>query len=185
MTDGSSFLKRSLDKVSKFPSLSAALLLAAVTLLLFHRFLNPLGQQVLSLWGEDMTGQFVWWRQFGFSELAKGHLALWNPHLFCGEPFFGGFQSALLYPPNWLFLVLPLGFALNLSVMLHVFLAGWFTFLWIKGRGGNPASGLLASFMFMFGGAYFLHMVPGHLPNLCSMVWIPLLFLALDSTGKS
>jgi hypothetical protein len=155
-------------------------LLMSATLALFFRFLDPQGHQVLSLYGEDLTGQFVWWRKFGFEELLKGNLALWNPRLFCGEPFFGGFQSALLYPPNWLFLFLPLGFALNLSIILHVFLAGWFTLLWIKGRGGSLSSGFMASFMFMFGAAYFLHVVPGHLPNLCTMVWIPLIFLALD-----
>jgi hypothetical protein len=34
--------------------------------------------------------------------------------------------------------------------------------------------------MFMFGAAYFLHLVPGHLPNLCTMAWIPYLFFTFD-----
>ena len=144
------------------------------------RFLSPSGHWVLSKMGEDLTGQFVWWRQFGFEELKKGHLALWNPQLFCGEPFFGGFQSALLYPPNWLFMVLPLPFAINSSIALHVFLAGFFTYLWIKFRGSRSVSALLAALMFMFGASLILHIVPGHLPNLCTMAWIPLVFLSLD-----
>jgi len=127
-----------------------------------------------------MSGQFVWWRQFGFDELAKGHIALWNPQLFCGVPFFGGFQSALLYPPNWLFMVLPLPFALNSSIALHIFLAGFFTYLWIKFRGSHPASALMGSLMYMFGASMVLHIVPGHLPNLCTMAWIPLVFLSVD-----
>jgi hypothetical protein len=131
-----------------------------------------------------MTADFIGWRQFAFGELRKGHLALWDPRLFCGTPFFGDFQSAILYPPNWLFLVLPLPFALNLNIVLHVFLAGWFTSLWILKRGSHPLSALMAAFMFMFGGAYFLHIVPGHLPNLCAMVWIPLVFLAVDAYRK-
>ncbi len=127
-----------------------------------------------------MTGQFIWWRQFGFEELKKGHLALWDPYLFGGAPYFAGFQSALLYPPNWLFMVLPLPFALNFTIAFHVFLGGWFTFLWIRGRGSRPASALLAAFMFMFGAAFFLHLVPGHLPNLCTMGWMPLVLLAVE-----
>jgi hypothetical protein len=130
--------------------------------------------------GEDLSGQFVWWRQFGFEELKKGHLALWNPQLFCGEPYFGGFQSALLYPPNWLFMVLPLPFVINSSIALHVFLAGFFTYAWMRFRGSHPASALMAAFMFMFGSAMILHVVPGHLPNLCTMAWIPLVFLSVD-----
>ncbi|MGH7740057.1 MAG: hypothetical protein ACREL1_07925, partial [bacterium] len=108
----------------------AALFLALVTAAVFGSFLNPWGNQVLSLAGEDLTGQFVWWRQFGFDQLRQGYLALWNPHLFSGAPFFGGFQSALLYPPNWLYLFLPLAFAINFGVALHVFLAGFCTYLW-------------------------------------------------------
>src|SRR5580698_8400070 len=90
--------------LSRRPFLAAAGLLALATAVLFHRFLSPFTQQILSVSGEDMTGQFIWWRQFGFDELKKGHLALWDPFLFSGAPYFGGFQSALLYPPNWLFM---------------------------------------------------------------------------------
>jgi hypothetical protein len=154
--------------------------LALANLILFWRFLSPSTHWVLSRDNEDLAGQFLWWRQFGFEELKKGHLVLWNPFIYCGEPFFGGFQSALLYPPNWLFMFWPLPFAVNLSIALHTFLSGWFTFLWARNRGARWESALLASFSFMWGGAYFLHIVPGHLPNLCAMAWIPLIFLAVD-----
>lgn len=154
--------------------------LLLITAGLFFPYLNPHTDRILSDMGLDLSDQFVWWRQFGFEELKKGHLALWNPHLFCGAPFFGGFQSALLYPPNWLFMVLPLAFALNLSIALHVFLAGWFTHYWLRRRGNHEASALMGSFMVMFGAAYFLHLIPGHLPNLSSMAWIPLVLAAVE-----
>ncbi len=172
------------EKEADFSLGGAVLILAAATLAVFGHFLNPKGSQVLSLLGEDLSGQFVWWRQFGFDQLRQGHLVLWNPHLYSGAPFFGGFQSALLYPPNWLYLLLPLAFAINFGIALHVFLAGFFTYLWIRFQGFHPAACFLAAFMFMFGGAYFLHVVPGHLPNLCTMAWIPLVFLALDGWAK-
>ena len=165
---------------SRLSSGAAAVLLASVTFFLFHSFLNFSTQDVLSCWDQDIRKQFLGWYQFGFGELKKGHFPLWNPHLFCGAPFFGGFQSALLYPPNWLFLCFPIAFALNLSVALHVFLSGWFTFLWIRKRGSHPASACMAAFMYMFGAAYFLRIMAGHLPHLWSMAWIPLLFLSLE-----
>ncbi len=171
-------------KISSFfgrhPFLTGPGLLGLATVVLFNQFLSPFTQQILSQSGEDMTNQFIWWRQFGFEELKNGHLVLWNPYLFCGAPYFAGFQSALLYPPNWLFMVLPLPFALNFTMAFHTFLGGWFTYLWISGRGSRPVSALLAAFMFMFGAAFFLHVVPGHLPNLCTMAWIPLILLAVD-----
>jgi len=167
-------------RFSQLKHWQASLILFFFTLALFWNFLSPSGHLILSKMGEDLSGQFVWWRQFGFDELKKGHLVLWNPQLFGGEPFFGGFQSALLYPPNWLFMVLPLPFAINFSIALHVFMAGFFTYLWIRFRGSHPASALMSAFMFMFGASMILHVVPGHLPNLCTMAWIPLIFLSVD-----
>ncbi len=111
-------------------------------------------------------------------------MALWNPYLYCGAPYFAGFQSALLYPPNWLFIVLPLVFALNFSITLHVFLAGFFTYLWLCSNRVGFLSALFGAFVFMFGGAYFLHVYPGHLPNLCTMAWIPLALLSVEGLLK-
>ncbi len=158
--------------------LAVGILLAA-TLALFAGYLSPSTHQVISL-PRDLSQQFIWWRSFGFEELKKGHLALWDPHLFCGAPFFGGFQSALLYPPNWLFMALPLAFCMNLIMALHVFLAGFFTFLWLQKRGSHWASSLLGAWMFMFSGAYFVRILEGQISNLCTMTWIPLIFLAID-----
>src|SRR5258708_4700506 len=83
----------------------------------------------LSKGGEDMTADCIGWRQFAFQELRQGHLAFWDSQLLCGAPFFGDFQSAILSPPNWLFMVFSMPFAVNLGIALHVFLLGWFPYL--------------------------------------------------------
>src|SRR3954447_13512107 len=128
---------------------------ALLTLGLFADVLFSDGQTVLGAPASDMTVQFLPWRDFGFTELRHGNLALWNPHIFGGAPFLGGFQSALLYPPNWLHLFLPLGLAINWGIAIHVFLAGYFTFLWCRaGRGTSVVGAMLAGVMFMFSGSY-------------------------------
>ena len=156
------------------------LILAALTVAVFADVLFSSGERVLSYPTTDLASQFVYWRDFGFSHLRHGEIPLWNPHIFSGAPFFGGFQSALLYPPNLIFLLLPLGLALNWSIALHVFLAGTFTLLWLRNHVQHAAAALLGAVMVMFGGPYFLHIFAGHLPNLCTMVWVPLLFLAIE-----
>ena len=158
----------------------ALLILFGLTLLMFVDVLFSSRGVILSQLGTDLSSQFVYWREFGFSQLGQGNLALWNPHIFSGMPYFGGFQSALLYPLNWLFLVLPITNAINLSIALHVFLAGVFLYLWTYHRGLHPAACLLSSILFMFSGPFFLHIYAGHLPNLSAMVWAPLLFCAID-----
>jgi hypothetical protein len=160
--------------------LAAVVALAVLTLALFSDVLFGGGDAVLSQVGADLSAQFIGWREFGFGQLREGHLALWNPHLFSGAPYFGGFQSALLYPPNWLHLVLPTAIAVNWGIALHVFLGGLFTYLWIAHRRLHPLASLTGAAIFMFGGATFLHIYAGHLPNICAMAWAPLLLLAID-----
>ena len=157
----------------------AALILVVTVLALFFPILFSSNRLVSTADG-DLANQFYAWREFGFFELAKGHIALWNPFVYCGEPYFAGFQSALLYPPNWFFLALPLVFAHNFSVTLHVFLAGFFAYLWLASNRLAFLPALFGSFVFMFGGAFFAHVTPGHLTNLCAMAWIPLVFLSVE-----
>jgi len=162
----------------------AALILAAVTLAMFADVLFWPGERILSQAGTDISHQFLHWRQFAVDQLRSGNLPLWNPHLFSGAPFFGGFQSALLYPPNLLFLILPLGKAINAVVALHIFLLGFFLHLWISSRGLHPVACLTAAVLGMFSGPVFLHIHAGHLPNLCTMAWTPLVFLAVDGLAE-
>jgi len=162
------------------PAARALGALALLVLLMFADVLFAPGWRVLGHPGTDLALQFIPWRDFGFTELAKGNLALWNPHIFAGAPFFGGMQSALLYPVNWLFLVLPLPLAINWTTALNLWLLGAFMILWALRRGLDPLAALLAAALACFGAPYFLHIHAGHLTNLAAMAWIPLIFLALD-----
>lgn len=162
----------------------AFLILFGLTLLMFVDALFSPRAVLLGQQGTDLSAQFVYWYEFGFGQLAQGNLALWNPHIFSGMPFFGGFQSALLYPPNWLYLVLPIAKAINVSIALHILLAGVFLYLWTYHRGLHPAACLLSSILYMFSGPFFLHIYAGHLPHLAAMAWAPLLFCAIDGLIK-
>ena len=156
----------------------AALLL--LTLILFGDVLFFSPQMVLSRLGEDLSSQFVPWRYFGFSQLKQGVLPLWNPHIYSGAPYVGGFQSAMFYPFNLLYVIMPLASAINYSIALHVFLLGFFMYLWVLYKGVHPAAALLAGMLGMFCGAFFPHIYPGHLSNLSVMPWVPLLFFSID-----
>lgn len=154
--------------------------LVFLNLLMFGDVLFNSDGRVLSSSQADLYLHFVAWRQFAFDQLRQGHLVLWNPHYLCGAPFLGNFESALLYPLNWLYLFLPQTLAINGGIVLHVFLSGFFVYLWAHHRGLHPMASFAAGSLFMFGGAFFLHLYAGHLPNLCTMAWIPLIFLAVD-----
>ncbi len=166
--------------VLRHSNLLIAVVLLILTLAMFGDVLLVPGDRVLSEPGADLSSEFVYWRQFGYQQLRTGHLALWNPHVFGGVPFLGGFQSALLYPPNLIYLILPLAKAINCEIALHVFLLGLFMSMWVQYYNLHPAAVLLASVSTMFGGAFFLHIFPGHLATLDAMAWAPLILLTLD-----
>src|SRR5882672_3395849 len=136
---------------------------------------------VLGALSTDLAQQFLPWRGFGFSELAAGNLALWNPHIYAGAPFFGGMQSALLYPINWLHLVLPLPLASNWTTALDLWLLGAFVYLWALQRGLHPFAGGVAGALVMFGAPCFLRVYAGHPTAIAAMPWAALLFLAIDA----
>jgi hypothetical protein len=154
--------------------------LALLVLAMFCDVLFVPGARVLGSETADMARMFLPWREFGFDELAKGNLALWNPHNYAGAPFFGGMQSALLYPPNALFLVLPPGLAANWSVALNVFLLGAFMYWWTLRRGLHPFAGFVAAALLMFCAPHFLRIHAGHVTSMAAMAWVPLIFLAID-----
>jgi len=135
---------------------------------------------VLSDQMADIGSQFLTWRQFGFDELRKGNLAQWCPGVFSGIPFFGEMQSALLYPPNFIYMILPLAKAINVTIALHVLLLGIFMYGWARYRGLSRPASFLSGVLLMFCGAHFMHIYAGHLPNLCTMAWAPLLFWSID-----
>jgi Bacterial membrane protein YfhO len=154
--------------------------LLALTLAMFGDLLFAGGTRVLGHQGADLFLQYYSWRDFGFRQLAKGNIALWNPHIFSGAPFFGEMQAALLYPPNWLFLLMPLAPAINWTIALNIFAIGAFTFFWMRVRGLHPVAGFFAGAVTMFSGPHFLHVFAGHLPQLAAMTWSPLIFCAID-----
>ena len=138
------------------------------------------GARVLGDPPSDMLTHSLPWRAFGFGELAKGNLALWNPHVFGGAPYFGGLQSALLYPPNLLFLVLPLPLAMNWGLALDFWLLGAFMFLWARRRGLAPFAAFVCSALVILCAPHFWRVLIGGTAAAGVMAWAPLLFLCID-----
>jgi hypothetical protein len=139
---------------------------------------------LLSAPSGDMTSEFVAWRAFLADALRSGHLPLWNPYTYAGQPFLTGFEPAVLYPLNVVFLVLPLAPALNFTVLLHLIILAWGMERWAAGRGLGPWAAALAGLVVPFTGAVFPHLYAGHLSALCTMAWAPWSFLGLEAWAR-
>jgi len=162
------------------PKWIAPVVFGVLSLAMFADILLGPGGWIPSTPDADLSTHFVASRAFGFGELARGNLPLWSPQMFSGYAYFGGFQPALLYPPNWLHLFLPLDVAINLTIVLHTFAAGYFTYLWLRHAGLHLVASMAGGVTFMFCARFFLHIYAGHLPHICLMPWVPILLLSID-----
>ncbi len=100
----------------------------------------------------DLLLQIYPWRLQAAASLRDGVLPLWNPRILGGTPFVGNAQSAVFYPPNWLFALMPGPQAWGTSFILKTAAAGWFTALLICGLGGAPSAGFLGGVIFALSG---------------------------------
>ena len=99
---------------------------------------------VLSDRGNDIASMYLFWRPFAAEQLRHGHVPLWDPHTYCGQPILGWALGGLLYPPNWLDLVVSVPRSINWGIAAHVFLAGLFTYLWGLRRGLHPLAAIVS-----------------------------------------
>ncbi|MDR1145616.1 MAG: YfhO family protein [Verrucomicrobiales bacterium] len=153
--------------------------LGVLAALLLGKYLFS-GTLVLSKAGTDVWAYYYHAYSLAFDGLRQGQLVEWNPYQYGGQPFLGPFQSALLYAPTWLAAALPVTLALNWLIWFHTWLLGAGVFGWAVWRGCRPAAAFAAAAALMLGGQYFSHIYAGHISNLGSMAWAPLVFWGVD-----
>ncbi|MDP8235803.1 MAG: YfhO family protein [Candidatus Erginobacter occultus] len=161
--------------------LTILILLGVVGSLLREAIFPPSPAFVLSRESGDVASLYYYWRGFGFGALRSGTIPLWNPAVFCGVPFAAYPESALFYPLNLVFLLLPLPTALNTSFIIHLGLLALFTFCWLRYTGSGRLPALLGSLALTGSGPVILHLTAGHLSNICTLAWVPLIFLVAEN----
>jgi hypothetical protein len=150
--------------------LRVALALAGLTLLFFSPAL--LDGRVLAPPG-DGTLYYYPMRAHVADVLLRGELPLWNPYLYSGFPLLADSEAGVFYPLNWLFLVLPAPWAMNLVVMSSYFFAAFFTYLYARRIGATPFGGLIAACAYGGGGFMVAHVAHTTIVN--AAAWLPLL----------
>ena len=123
----------------------------------------------------DLGPYFIPPRFFWVESIKRGDFPLWNPYQFSGHPFFANPQYAVLYPLNSLFLLLPFDVAFNAIIILHFFLGGLFTYLFLKDLKAGSTGSLISGLIFMLSG--YLLSVHSLLTCLLSVIWTPLIMM--------
>jgi len=161
------------------PFVFACAALAALLLLIYGDVLFTFSDVVLSNQNTDLAIG-IYGLQFVFGELGRGNFPLWNPHLLSGYPLFASFQTMLLYPPAWIWAVLPLAKATNLFIIFHLWLMGAGMIWWMLRRGLHPVAAWVAGVLLCLGSTGTMRIFPGHITPLAVVAWMPLLLAVFD-----
>ena len=147
------------------------LLIIFAPLILFWRWLLK-GEVIY--WGTLMF-QFWPWRYLVKKIALAGAWPLWNPLLGNGTPLLANLQTAIFYPPNLLYFLMPVEQALTLSTILHLSLAGLFMYGYARCINLGSFAATISALSFMFSG-YIVGRTQ-FIPMINALVWIPLLLL--------
>lgn len=104
----------------------------------------------------DPVFQFEPWRKFSKSELLSFKFPLWNDQNGNGAPFFANFQSAVLYPLNFIYYIFSPNFALFLIPIIKLSLFFSFIFLYLRSIKVNLQISLIGSVVLSFSGFMIL-----------------------------
>ena len=102
-------------------------------------------------------------REFGASTLrATGHFPLWNPYLFGGMPYIAAMHGDIFYPTFLLRMIMPTDVAMTWGFIIHIFLAGLFTYVFLRGLGYGFYGALVGGLAYMMSGQIASSVSPGH-----------------------
>lgn len=152
-----------------------------VTVVLFREFFFAGGQ----LLGSDTYALSYFARSF-YTDVVRGlgQFPLWDPYLFGGLPFVEGMHGDIFYPLSLALFFLDVRAMWGWKMVLHVFLAGVFTFMWLRGIGLRRGPAFFGGLVYMMGADLVSLVFPGGDGKLMVSALAPLMFLLTERAAS-
>lgn len=153
--------------------------LFVISILFFQKAIDD--TRVLS--GGDITNYLLYLRSFVAQTIKDGIIPMWNPYIFSGVPCAAGMQPAVFYPLNLIvFTLLSPHLAITWSAVIHLFLSGCFSYMFMKALRCHWISSLTTALIFMFSGFQITHLYAGHACVFSASIWLPLILFSIEMT---
>jgi hypothetical protein len=155
----------------------AAAVYAVCTLLLAY---PALAGKFLINPGSDQYIAGYAFREFAAQSLKTGHgFPLWNPFIEGGLPYVAAMHGDIFYPTFLLRMVLPTDAAMTWEFVIHLFLCGLLTFLFLRAWRFEFYAALIGGMAYMLGGSIAGYASPGHDGKLFVSTMLPAALLLL------
>ncbi len=109
--------------------------------------------------------------------LRKGTVPFWNPYQGLGQPLLSNYWSAVLYPPNWLHLILPPAWW-DMVYLLNWLLAAVFLYAYLRLLGVEKGPSLVGSALIFSNGYFQFFLAVREIPAV--VAWWPLLLYGVE-----
>lgn len=126
----------------------------------------------------DAVRQLYPWRQLAINLFQSGQLPFWNPYTFGGTPLLANFQSAVFYPFNLFFFLLPFKFAWGILILSQPLLAGIFLYFYLRHLKLKEFASLIGALSFSFSGFFIAWLEWGTVLHVA--LWLPLILLSIE-----
>jgi uncharacterized membrane protein YfhO len=123
---------------------------------------------------DDLSHLNIPQRMFAAYAWRSGHIPLWNPFNFAGQPFWAAGQAGPLYLPNLLYVFLPVERATRLLYLLHELFAAYSMYGLIYYLDKRRIGAVVGAVSFATCGFLIGHQV--HTQMFDAFCWFPLLF---------
>lgn len=121
------------------------------------------------------------------SELYKSHIMpIWNPYIAFGTPFAAEIKTAVYFPLNFLVFLAPKCIfwdVVDLVTIFRLFIAGFFTYIFMRELNINKYGSFIASIAFMLNGYFIYYINMSH--HLNAEILIPILLFSLEKLIKT
>lgn len=131
----------------------------------------------------DVFSQFYIWKKLVIESYKSLNFPLWNPYSYSGYPLLANFHSGSLYLLNLLFIPFKFSTGWNLFVVSGILGSALSMFAILKSFKYKTFPSLIGAIAYSFSGysiAWMQFATAGH-----SMIWIPLLLLAIENYFNS
>ncbi len=152
---------------------SLILLIILFAFFLFGNTLFP--PEGKMIYGGDIYDAYYFWKDYLANSIKSGIIPFWNPYNFSGTPFLAHPNINIFYPPNWLFILLPLNWSFSWYFFLHILIAG-VNMYWLARNYTGRLGSIFAAFTYAFGGFFVARVYSGHLEYVDAACWVPLVF---------
>ncbi len=154
------------------------LILLTIPLIIYIPHLNEFAYPFQSPYSDVAVTHFPNAVYVRYSLTEWGQIPLWSETILSGYPFIANPLSGLFYFPGWLQFLLDLPLAFNLTILIHVVLAGIGMYLFLRETGFDTLPAITGGLIFELMPKLFGHFAAGHVTLVYAVSWTPWLMFA-------